>query len=35
MIAALHAAGIGVIMDVVYNHMYGNDNVLNRAVPYY
>ena len=31
MIAALHAAGIGVIMDVVYNHMYGNDNVLNRA----
>ena len=22
-------------MDVVYNHMYGNDNVLNRAVPYY
>ena len=35
MIAALHAAGIGVIMDVVYNHMYSNDNVLNRAVPYY
>ena len=22
MIAALHAAGIGVVMDVVYNHMY-------------
>ena len=35
MIAALHAAGIGVVMDVVYNHMYGSDNVLNRAVPYY
>ena len=35
MIQALHAAGIGVVMDVVYNHMYGNDNVLNRAVPYY
>ena len=35
MIAALHSAGIGVIMDVVYNHMYGHDNVLNRAVPYY
>ncbi len=35
MIAALHAAGIGVIMDVVYNHIYGSDNVLNRAVPYY
>ena len=35
MIAALHAAGIGVVMDVVYNHMYGCDNVLNRAAPYY
>ena len=35
MIAALHAAGIGVVMDVVYNHMYRSDNVLNRAVPLY
>ena len=35
MIAALHGAGIGVVMDVVYNHMYRSDNVLNRAVPLY
>ena len=35
MIAALHAAGIGVVMDVVYNHMYRSDNVLNRMVPLY
>lgn len=33
--AALHAAGIGVIMDVVYNHMYRNENPLNSTVPYY
>ena len=35
MIAALHAAGIGVVMDVVYNHMYRSDNVLNRVAPLY
>ena len=35
MIAALHAAGIGVVMDVVYNHMYRNENVLNATVPDY
>ena len=35
MIAALHAAGIGVIMDVVYNHMYRSENVLNNTVPDY
>ena len=35
MVAALHAAGIGVVMDVVYNHMYRSDNVLNRVVPLY
>ena len=35
MIAALHAAGIGVVMDVVYNHMYRAENVLNNTVPYY
>ena len=35
MIAALHKAGIGVVMDVVYNHMYRFENVLNHTVPYY
>lgn len=35
MIAALHKAGIGVVMDVVYNHMYRFENVLNNTVPYY
>ena len=35
MIAALHTAGIGVIMDVVYNHMYRSENPLNSTVPYY
>ena len=35
MIAALHAAGIGVVMDVVYNHMYRNENPLNDTVPCY
>ena len=35
MIAALHAAGIGVVMDVVYNHTYRTENPLNDTVPYY
>lgn len=35
MIQALHEAGIGVIMDVVYNHMYHWENPLNDTVPYY
>ena len=35
MIAALHAAGIGVVMDVVYNHTYRIENPLNSTVPYY
>lgn len=35
MIQQLHKAGIGVIMDVVYNHMYQWENPLNRTVPYY
>jgi pullulanase len=35
MVAALHRAGIGVVMDVVYNHMYKWDNPLNDTVPYY
>ncbi len=35
MISALHGAGIGVVMDVVYNHMYRNENPLNSTMPYY
>lgn len=36
MIKALHDAGIGVIMDVVYNHTYtGEDSYFNRTVPNY
>ena len=35
MIAALHAAGIGVVMDVVYNHTYRTESPLNNTVPYY
>ena len=35
MIAALHAAGIGVVMDVAYNHTYRTENPLNNTVPYY
>ena len=35
MIAALHAAGIGVVIDVVYNHTYRTENPLNNTVPYY
>lgn len=35
MIAALHEAGIGVIMDVVYNHTYDANSSFNRIVPYY
>ena len=36
MIKALHNAGIGVIMDVVYNHTYtGEDSYFNRTVPNY
>ena len=35
MIKALHDAGIGVIMDVVYNHTYSEDSFFQRTVPYY
>ena len=36
MIQALHEAGIGVIMDVVYNHTYySEDSFFNQIVPYY
>ncbi|MBQ9733203.1 MAG: type I pullulanase, partial [Clostridia bacterium] len=35
MVQALHNAGIGVIMDVVYNHTYEVNSNLNKVVPYY
>lgn len=35
MIQALHSAGLGVIMDVVYNHTATADSHFNRLVPYY
>ncbi len=34
-IQALHNQGLGVVMDVVYNHTYGTDTAFNRIVPYY
>lgn len=35
MIQTLHQCGIGVIMDVVYNHTYSGDSWLERMVPGY
>lgn len=35
MIAALHRAGIRVVMDVVYNHTYSLDSHFQGTVPYY
>ena len=35
MVQALHAAGIGVVMDVVYNHTYDANSSFNKIVPYY
>jgi len=35
MVRALHAAGLGVVMDVVYNHTHDLDSNLNRIVPCY
>ncbi len=35
MIKALHDAGIGVVMDVVYNHTYSADSCFERTVPNY
>ena len=35
MVQGLHDAGLGVVMDVVYNHTYSVDSCLNRIVPYY
>lgn len=35
MVQALHKKGFRVVMDVVYNHTYQLDSVLNRVVPWY
>ena len=35
MVQGLHENGLGVVMDVVYNHTYSLDSNLNRIVPYY
>lgn len=35
MIKSLHSEGIGVIMDVVYNHTYTSNSNFNKTVPYY
>jgi len=35
MVQSLHDNGLGVIMDVVYNHTYDLNSNLNRIVPYY
>ncbi len=35
MVQGLHDNGMGVVMDVVYNHTYSLDSCLNRIVPYY
>lgn len=35
MVRALHESGLGVVMDVVYNHTYDGNSCLNRTVPYY
>ena len=35
MVQALHSAGLGVVMDVVYNHTYYSNSWLERTVPGY
>ena len=35
MVMALHEAGIGVVMDVVYNHTHDANSSFNKIVPYY
>ncbi|MBD5137337.1 MAG: type I pullulanase [Lachnospiraceae bacterium] len=35
MVQSLHKAGIGVVMDVVYNHTYNTDYCFNKIVPNY
>ena len=34
-VQAIHQNGMGVVMDVVYNHTYDIDSCLNKTVPYY
>lgn len=35
MVKGLHDAGIGVVLDMVYNHTFSADSNLNAIVPYY
>ncbi len=35
MVKALHDAGIGVVLDVVYNHTYSSDSSFQKLAPYY
>ncbi len=35
MVKSLHDSGMGVIMDVVYNHTFDADSCFSRIVPYY
>lgn len=35
MVKAIHDSGMGVVMDVVYNHTYDSNSCLNKCVPYY
>ena len=35
MVQSLHADGLGVVMDVVYNHTYDANSNFNKIVPYY
>lgn len=35
MVKALHDAGIGVVLDVVYNHTYASDSAFQKLAPYY
>ncbi len=35
MVQSMHNDGLGVIMDVVYNHTYDANSAFNRIVPYY
>ena len=35
MVQAIHGAGLGVVMDVVYNHTYNTDSAFQKTVPNY
>lgn len=35
MVLAIHKAGLGVVMDVVYNHTYNTDSAFQKTVPDY